>query len=39
MYRGSRSLPSFLREAFRSILPAANSARGRGLEGALTLRP
>jgi hypothetical protein len=39
MYRGSRSRPAFFREALRSIRPAANSAREKGVEDVLTRRP
>ena len=39
MYRGSRSRPIFLREAFLSVRPAANRASERGVDGALTRRP
>jgi len=39
MYRGSRSRPSFLREAFFSILFAVKNTSGRGEGDTLTTRP
>jgi hypothetical protein len=39
MYRGSRSRPSFLREAFLSILFAVKNTSGRSEGDALTTRP